>query len=449
MSTPVKAVQEAQRAAKANANSKTNEQKPKVTPKVQNIKKETVVNEIKSPVVENISLNEKQTKKAKDDSKNDSKVEVKRVTKKNVAIQFPHIPHRMSDIDEYINNGEIDPLSNKGVKVDYRIENLHPSVIKIGVQMNKGQLSESTPRCVAMLAAFKKVISDYETPHQKELYRDLKGLLDACSKFLDTCRPLSISMKNALQMLNINLTKLTPETSDSEAKKKLITCIDEYMNQDIYLSVEEISNFTLKKIKDNDVILTFGTSLNVKHILRKARSQHKKFRVIVVDCRPNLHAKEMFQFLLSNNVNVTYVYINAIAYVMKEVTKVIIGAHSILANGYVVAKLGTSQIALVAKAYNVPVIVCCEGFKISEKVITDSFVYNESGEGMDTFKNSDLLGSDNSDASKTKINPKVNVVNLLYDVTPPDFVSMVVTEYGIIPCNSVAAVVRRNVTKFH
>lgn len=32
-----------------------------------------------------------------------------------------------------------------------------------------------------------------------------------------------------------------------------------------------------------------------------------------------------------------------------------------------------------AQAYNKPVLVCCETYKFSERVQTDSFVYNEIG----------------------------------------------------------------------
>ena len=56
-----------------------------------------------------------------------------------------------------------------------------------------------------------------------------------------------------------------------------------------------------------------------------------------------------------------------------------IEAHSLLGNGYVMSHMGTSQIALVAKAYNVPVIVGCETYKFSDRVHTDCFVYNELG----------------------------------------------------------------------
>ena len=56
-----------------------------------------------------------------------------------------------------------------------------------------------------------------------------------------------------------------------------------------------------------------------------------------------------------------------------------LGAHALLANGYVMSRVGTSQIALVAKAFNVPVLVCCETYKFCERVQTDSFVSNELG----------------------------------------------------------------------
>ena len=35
---------------------------------------------------------------------------------------------------------------------------------------------------------------------------------------------------------------------------------------------------------------------------------------------------------------------------------------------------------MVSKAYNVPVLVCCETYKFSDRVQTDSFVSNELGE---------------------------------------------------------------------
>ena len=64
---------------------------------------------------------------------------------------------------------------------------------------------------------------------------------------------------------------------------------------------------------------------------------------------------------------------------LQQVTKVLVGAHALLANGYVMSRVGTSLVALVAKTFNVPVLVCCETYKFCERVQTDAFVFNELG----------------------------------------------------------------------
>lgn len=54
-----------------------------------------------------------------------------------------------------------------------------------------------------------------------------------------------------------------------------------------------------------------------------------------------------------------------------------LGAHALLANGYVKSRVGSSMVAMMAHASNVPVLVCCETYKFCERVQTDSFVSNE------------------------------------------------------------------------
>jgi len=56
---------------------------------------------------------------------------------------------------------------------------------------------------------------------------------------------------------------------------------------------------------------------------------------------------------------------------------VFLGAHALLANGYVKSRVGSSMVAMMAQASNVPVLVCCETYKFCDRVQTDSFVSNE------------------------------------------------------------------------
>lgn len=117
----------------------------------------------------------------------------------------------------------------------------------------------------------------------------------------------------------------------------------------------------------------------IQHILLEAHRRKVDFRVIVVDAQPLHEGQEMLRRLVSQGIKCISVLINAVAFIMPEVTKVMLGAHALLANGYVTSRVGTAQIAMIAKAFNVSVLVCCETHKFSDRVQTDGFVYNEIG----------------------------------------------------------------------
>lgn len=129
-------------------------------------------------------------------------------------------------------------------------------------------------------------------------------------------------------------------------------------------------------------------------------------------------------------------------------TKVLLGAHALLANGYVMSRAGTAQVALMARAHNVPVLVCCETHKFSERVQTDAFVYNEIGRPDDlvlrpTVKSTRLgaAGAASALANWRQV-PQLTPLNLCYDITPPELVTAVVTELAILPCTSVPVILR-------
>jgi translation initiation factor eIF-2B subunit delta len=185
--------------------------------------------------------------------------------------------------------------------------------------------------------------------------------------------------------------------------------------------------------------MTFSSSIVVR-VLKDAYRAGKKFRVIVVDSRPKLEGRECMRRLVQQSIPCCYVLLNAVSYVMKEVSKVFLGAHALLANGYVMSRVGTSLVALVASSYNVPVLFCCETYKCCDRVQTDSFVFNELGDPEDL-----AIAQSNGKCSELegwRDIEQLNVLNLVYDVTPPNFITMVITEVGMIPCTSVPVVLR-------
>ncbi|KNC84755.1 hypothetical protein SARC_03026, partial [Sphaeroforma arctica JP610] len=96
------------------------------------------------------------------------------------------------------------------------------------------------------------------------------------------------------------------------------------------------------------------------------------------------------------------------------------------------------------QAQGIPVIVCCETYKFwAARVQTDCFVYNE----LDIP--TDLIPPPNrtddaapSPLDKDDLPTNIGMINIVYDVTPPEFIDMIITEIGMIPCSSIPVILR-------
>jgi translation initiation factor eIF-2B subunit delta len=131
---------------------------------------------------------------------------------------------------------------------------------------------------------------------------------------------------------------------------------------------------------------------------------------------------------------------------MPDVTKVLLGASALLSDGSVLGRSGSAAVALAAQARRVPVLVCAETYKISNRVQLESLTMNELGctgkvdrdkENVATNATSSG-GGGNMDVREAAFKR----LHLLYDLTPAQFVSGIVTELGIVPPTSVAVLLR-------
>ncbi|KAK9288925.1 hypothetical protein L1049_017396 [Liquidambar formosana] len=322
----------------------------------------------------------------------------------------------------------------------FQLDPMHPAVYKVGLQFLAGDIFGGNARCVAMLRAFQEAIKDYSTPPEKTLVRDLTAKISSYVSFLTECRPLSISMGNAIRVLKNRIAKLPLTLSESEAKSSLCSDIDRFINEKIVLADKVIVRYANTKIRDGDVLLTYGSSSLVEMILLYAHELGKQFRVVIVDSRPKLEGQALLRRLVEKGLSCTYTHINAASYIMHEVTRVFLGASSVLSNGTVYSRVGTACIAMVAHAFRVPVLICCEAYKFHERVQLDSICSNELGDPDAISKVPGRMDVNYLDNWANKEN--LQLLNLIYDATPSDYISMIITDYGMVPPTSVPVIVR-------
>lgn len=151
-----------------------------------------------------------------------------------------------------------------------------------------------------------------------------------------------------------------------------------------------------------------------------------------------LEGKRLLSVLSSAGIQCTYLLLPALGSVITEVSTVFVGAHSIHSNGAVYARAGTALVAMMAKQHSVPVVVCCETYKFSEGVQLDSFTKNELAPVGDLFSSFPLTKP--REALTLHKGPNLEILNPLYDLTPPTSITAVVTEVGVIPPNSISSI---------
>ncbi|KAM7278549.1 hypothetical protein ACFE04_005683 [Oxalis oulophora] len=349
---------------------------------------------------------------------------VKQTEVRNRVELFRHLP-------QFEHGTKLSDLESKFFELDP----MHPAIYKVGLQYLSGDISGGNARCIAMLNAFQEAIKDYSTPLAKTLTRDLTAKISSYVSFLIQCRPLSVSMGNAIRFLKNRIAKLPLNLSESESKATLISDIDQFINEKIILAVRAIVKDAVTKIRDGDTLLTYGSSSAVEMILLHAHELGKKFQVVVVDSRPKLEGQLLLRRLVKKGLHCTYANINALSYIMHEVTRVLLGASSVLSNGTVYSRVGSASVAMVAHEFRVPVLVCCEAYKFDERVQLDSICSNELGDP-------DAISKVNGREDKLCNNENLQFLNLVYDVTPSDYVSMIITDYGMVPPTSVPVIVR-------
>lgn len=321
-------------------------------------------------------------------------------------------------------------------------EAIHPAIIRLALLFANYRILGASRRCLEMMKAFKEVIRDYQGPVDQMINRHLAAHLGPQIAFLVQARPLAVPMGHAIRLLKLRISQLAPECTELQAKQTILEYLDHFISHRLEAVDPLIVQNGLRKIERGDVILTFGRSQVVRDLLLAAHAAGREIRVVLVDGRPFLEGRRLLDELSQAGIRCQYVPINALSYVMREVTKTIIGAHCIYSNGALMSRVGTAMVCHLSRRANVPVLACCQTLKFSERVQLDAFVFNEIGD-PDALVRQPLRPSQTQEplAGWREVSP-LKLLNILYDVTPPEHVNMVVTEYGNIPVTSIPVVIR-------
>jgi ribose 1,5-bisphosphate isomerase len=184
-------------------------------------------------------------------------------------------------------------------------------------------------------------------------------------------------------------------------------------------AVKRIGEIGARRISDGDVIMTHCNSGCALSVIKTAFKQGKRIEVYVTESRPFMQGLITARDLLKTGIPTTLIVDSAVRHFIRDIDKVIVGADSIAANGAVVNKIGTSQLALAAHESRVLFFVAAESYKFHPGTLVGRLV--------------EIEERDPNEIVNPKRFPGIRVRNPAFDVTPPEYIDLIITERGIIP----------------
>jgi len=236
---------------------------------------------------------------------------------------------------------------------------------------------------------------------------------------LTRARPTSALLVNATRELVREVAEHRGEPLEEiaeRARRKV-----EELKGRIRSAIEASAAVAERRIEPGDTLLTTSYSLFVKQVVRNVLERGRDVRVVVTESRPGGEGLRMASELSSMGCDVTLVVDSAVRYVMKGVDKVLLSAECVTANGAVVNKVGSSQIALAAHEARVRVFVVTTSMKFSPETVVGELVEIPEADASEVRE---LLRKKGLEGVKVKAP--------LFDVTPPEYIDAIITERGLM-----------------
>ncbi|MFX1366343.1 MAG: translation initiation factor eIF-2B [Promethearchaeota archaeon] len=268
---------------------------------------------------------------------------------------------------------------------------------------NTSGASEFIDKALEIVKAQLKLIKD---PH-RDIRNDIIYLLNRIIGTRPSMAPLINTMGYLVNNLE-NFSKIIIEDrlnqfeEDEEKRKRLLA--------------SNFHNFWKDgKLKTQKIILISYSSTIINLLLE---NKELNFEIYVLESRPLLEGQRVAE-ILSKHFKTHLIIDAAIGYFINDIDVVLIGADSILKDGSIINKVGTFPLCLLAYTQKIEVIVVCDSFKYNLKSHYGYMI--------------EILKKPIKEVyNKIITNKFLEVHNFYFDITPPKYISGIISDLGVL-----------------
>jgi methylthioribose-1-phosphate isomerase len=269
---------------------------------------------------------------------------------------------------------------------------------------------------------------------QKSSAKNLADLRAEFPVILDTLaktRPTAVDLFWALERMKSRFAEVTARTADLAQIKQVLIDEAKAVHAEKRSTDEAIGRFGAEFMPREGHVMTqcnagalatggIGTALGV---IQVAVEQGKKLHVFVPETRPYLQGARLTAWELHrSNIPLTLITDNMVGHFLKsgKVSAIVTGADRVAANGDAANKIGTYQIAVLAKENNVP-------FYIAAPISTFDLSIPDGDHIPIEERSSDEV----TQIKGVRIAPDVQAAHPAFDVTPHRYIAAIFTERGV------------------
>ncbi|CAI0419303.1 unnamed protein product [Linum tenue] len=271
-------------------------------------------------------------------------------------------------------------------------------------EFNNWRKQPDLAEAVAAIRALAAVIRNSQATTMMELEIELKKASDSLKSWDTTS--ISLTAGCDLFMRYVTRTSALEYEDFNSAKTRLIERAEKF-GEISYKARKIIAMLSQDFIFDGCTILVHGFSRVVLEVLKTAAQKG----------RPDRTGLRLSNELAKLDVPVKLLIDSAVAYSMDEVDMVFVGADGVVESGGIINMMGTYQIALVAHSMNKPVYVAAESYKFARLYPLDQ---KDMGPALRPIE----FG--------VPIPSKVEVETSARDYTPPQYLTLLFTDLGVL-----------------
>ena len=253
---------------------------------------------------------------------------------------------------------------------------------------------------------------------------------EICDTLAET-RPTAVDLFWAIERMKRRFAELTARTSDLAKIRQAMVEEAQQVHLEKKATDEAIGRYGAEFMPANGQVMTqcnagalatggIGTALGV---IRVAFEQGKKIHILVPETRPYLQGARLTAWELhKGGIPLTLITDNMVGHFLKtgKVGAIVTGADRIAANGDTANKIGTYQIAVLAKENKVP-------FYIAAPVST----FDLSLPDGDHIPIEERSASEVTHLQGVRIAPDVHAAHPAFDVTPSRYIAAIFSERGV------------------